>query len=407
MHYYAARNPPLEISVPVELAARVRRIKPSPTLAVTARAGELRAAGKDVLSLAAGEPDFDTPEHIKAAAVAAIAAGRTKYTPVGGTPGLKKAIAGKHERDNGLHFEPNQIVASTGGKQACYNLCQALLDDGDEVVIPAPYWVSYPAMATLAGGVPVAIPTTAEARYKITPEQLEAAITPRTKLLFLNSPSNPSGMVYTKAELAALGEVLLRHPRVFVATDDMYEKIVWMDEPFADIINACPALADRTVVIYAVSKSYAMTGWRLGWACGPKPVIAAMSAIQSQSTSNPSSISQAAAEAALNGDQSCVTEMVAAFRRRHDRVVAGLNAIPGVRCLRGDGTFYAFPDVTRLIAHLGVKDDVELAKRLLDDALVALVPGTAFGAPGHLRLSFATSGKVIDEALARIARLAA
>lgn len=389
-----------------ELAARVRRIKPSPTLAVTARAGELRAAGKDVLSLAAGEPDFDTPDHIKEAAKRAIAEGRTKYTPVGGTPALKKAIALKHERDNGFHFRPSQIIASTGGKQACYNICQALLDDGDEVVIPAPYWVSYPAMVLLAGGVPVSIDTTAQTRFKITPDQLERAITPHTKLLFLNSPSNPSGMVYTKAELEALAQVLLKHPRVFIATDDMYEHILWTKAPFVDIVNACPQLADRTIVISAVSKTYAMTGWRLGWACGPEDVIKAMSAIQSQSTSNPNSIAQAAAEAALTGDQSCVGTMVAEFHKRHDRVVAGLNQIPGVHCLPGDGTFYAFPNVEGLIRHLGVGDDVELAKKLLDDALVALVPGTAFGAPGHLRLSFATSQKVLDGALERIAKLA-
>ncbi|HEU0198357.1 MAG TPA: pyridoxal phosphate-dependent aminotransferase [Nevskiaceae bacterium] len=390
----------------IELAARTRRIKPSPTLAVTARAAELRAQGQDVLSLAAGEPDFDTPEHIKAAAIAALKAGRTKYTPVAGTPSLRKAIAAKHKRDNGLKFEINQICASTGGKQACYNLCQAILNDGDEVVIPAPYWVSYPAMAALAGATPVAIETDAAAHYKVTPAQLEAAITPRTKLLFLNSPSNPSGMVYTRAELAALGEVLLRHPQVVIATDDMYEKILWAAEPFSNIINACPELASRTVVIYAVSKTYAMTGWRLGWACGPKDIIAAMSKIQSQSTSNPNSIAQAAAEAALNGDQSCVGTMVTAFKKRHDFVVAGLNDIPGVHCVSGDGTFYAFPNVSGLIKHLGVKDDVELATRLLDDALVALVPGTAFGTPNHVRLSFATSDKVLTEALARIRKLA-
>ncbi|MDN5873439.1 MAG: pyridoxal phosphate-dependent aminotransferase [Sinobacteraceae bacterium] len=390
----------------IQLAARARRIKPSPTLAVTARAGQLRAEGKDVLSLSAGEPDFDTPEHVKAAAIQAIADGKTKYTPVGGTPALKAAIAAKHKRDNGLDYTPSQIIASTGGKQACYNICQTLLDDGDEVLILAPYWVSYPAMAELAGGVPVVIKTTAEARFKITPQQLEQAITPRTKLLFLNSPSNPSGMIYNKAELAALGEVLLRYPQVFIATDDMYEHIRWTGEPFSNILNACPALTERTLVISAVSKTYAMTGWRLGWACGPENVVKAMSAIQSQSTSNPNSIAQAAAEAALNGDQTCVGEMVAEFHKRHDNVVAGLNKIPGVQCLAGDGTFYVFPNVEGLIRKLGVKDDIELAKRLLDDALVALVPGTAFGTPGHLRLSFATSPAVLDGALERIAKLA-
>jgi aspartate aminotransferase len=392
--------------VDFQLAERVRRIKPSPTLAVTAKAGELKAQGKDVLSLGAGEPDFDTPAHIKAAGEKAIRDGITKYTPVGGRPSLKKAIITKHERDNGLKYEPAQVLASCGGKQACYNLCQALLDSGDEVIIPAPYWVSYPDMALLADGKPVFIETSAETRYKITPAQLEKVITPRSKLIFLNSPSNPSGMAYTKAELAALGEVLRKHPRIVIATDDMYEKILWAKEPFANIINACPDLYDRTVVIHAVSKTYSMTGWRLGWACGPKPIIQAMSDIQSQSTSNPTSISQVAAEAALLGDQACVAEMVLAFKRRHDLLVDGLNRIPGVRCPPGDGTFYAFPNVDGLIAKLGVKDDLALSDKLLNEALVAVVPGSAFGSPGHLRLSFATSDEILQQSIVRIAKLA-
>lgn len=390
----------------IELAARVRRIKPSPTLAVTAKAGELKAAGKDVLSLGAGEPDFDTPDHIKAAAVKAIADGFTKYTPVGGTPSLKKAIVAKHQRDNGLEYAPAQILASCGGKQSCYNLCQVLLNDGDEVIIPAPYWVSYPDMALLAGGQPAIIETSAATRYKITAEQLEATITPRTRLMFLNSPSNPSGMAYTKAELAALGAVLLKHPQIVIATDDMYEKILWAEEPFCNILNACPELYDRTVVIHAVSKTYAMTGWRLGWACGPKDLIRAMTAIQSQSTSNPCSISQVAAETALNGDQACVAQMTEAFKRRHDLLVEGLNKIPGVCCLPGDGTFYVFPDVSGLIEKLGVRDDLALADKLINEALVALVPGSAFGTPGHLRLSFATSDDVLIKCLQRIAEFA-
>lgn len=386
----------------ISFADRVRRIKPSPTLAVSAKAGEMKAAGKDVLSLSAGEPDFDTPEHIKAAAIKAIHDGFTKYTAVGGTPGLKKAIIAKHARDNQLNYEPAQVLASVGGKQACYNLCQALLNAGDEVLIPAPYWVSYPDMALLADGVPVFIDTTPAARYKITAAQLEAAITPRSKLLFLNSPSNPSGMAYTRAELAALGEVLRKHPRIVIATDDMYEKILWAAEPFSNIINVCPDLYDRTVVIHAVSKTYSMTGWRLGWACGPKGLITQMSNIQSQSTSNPTSISQVAAEAALNGDQSCVAVMTAAFKQRHDLLVAGLNRIPGIACAPGDGTFYAFPDVSGLIAAKGLKDDLELADKLLNESLVALVPGSAFGTPGTVRLSFATSEKVLNESLKRI-----
>jgi aspartate aminotransferase len=388
------------------LAARVGRIKPSPTLAVTAKAAELKAAGHDVLSLGAGEPDFDTPAHVRAAATKAIADGFTRYTAVGGTPSLKKAIIAKHQRDNGLDYAPAQVLASVGGKQACYNLCQALLNSGDEVIIPAPFWVSYPDMVLLADGTPVILPTTAATRYKITAAQLEAAITPKTKLLFLNSPSNPSGMAYTKAELTALGEVLRKHPRIVIASDDMYEKILWAPEPFANIVNACPDLYARTVLIHAVSKTYAMTGWRLGWACGPKQLITAMADIQSQSTSNPTSISQVAAETALNGDQTCVTEMTVAFKRRHDLLVAGLNQIPGIKCLHGDGTFYVFPDVTGLVAKLGVADDLALSDLLLQKALVALVPGSAFGTPGHLRLSFATSDTVLEKSLERIAKIA-
>ncbi len=388
------------------LSQRVGRIKPSPTLAVTAKAAELKAQGVDVMSLGAGEPDFDTPAHIKEAAHKAIRDGFTKYTAVGGIPSLKKAIADKMKRDNALDYKPNQIVASTGGKQACYNLCQALLDDGDESIIPAPYWVSYPDMVLLAGGTPVFIPTTAATRFKITPEQLERAITTRTRLFWINSPSNPSGMAYTHAELKALGEVLRRHPQVVIATDDMYEKILWAPEPFANIINLCPDLYERTVVIHAASKTYSMTGWRLGWACGPAKLIAAMTDIQSQSTSNPNSIAQVAVEAALNGDQACVTEMVKAFKGRHDRLVEALNGIPGVKCEPGDGTFYAFPNVEGLMKKLGCKDDLELSDVLLQKARVAVVPGSAFGAPGYLRLSFATSDKVLAESVARIKALA-
>ncbi|HUR39654.1 MAG TPA: pyridoxal phosphate-dependent aminotransferase [Verrucomicrobiae bacterium] len=389
-----------------DLAQRVGRIKPSPTLAVTAKAAELKAQGIDVMSLGAGEPDFDTPAHIKEAAYKAIRDGFTKYTAVGGTPGLKKAIAAKMARDNKLDYKPNQILVSNGGKQSCYNLCQALLNDGDESVIPAPYWVSYPDMVLLAGGKPVFIPTTAATRFKITPEQLERAITPRTRLFWINSPSNPSGMAYTAAELKALGEVLRKHPQVLIATDDMYEKILWTAEPFSNLINVCPDLYDRTIVIHAVSKTYSMTGWRIGWACGPAKLIAAMTDIQSQSTSNPNSIAQVAAEAALNGDQACVGEMVAAFKKRHDKLVADLNTIPGVSCEPGDGTFYAFPDFSGLMNKLGCADDVALTDLLLQKARVAAVMGSAFGAPGYLRLSFATSDKVLDESVARFKAIA-
>jgi aspartate aminotransferase len=393
--------------VAFQLSQRVSRIKPSPTLAVTAKAAELKAQGVDVVSLGAGEPDFDTPGHIKEAAHKAIRDGFTKYTAVGGIPGLKKAIVAKMKRDNALDYQPNQVLVSNGGKQACYNLCQALLNDGDESIIPAPYWVSYPDMVLLAGGTPVFIPTTAATRFKIAPEQLERAITPRTRLFWINSPSNPSGMAYTRAELAALGEVLRRHPQVLVATDDMYEKILWAAEAFCNLVNVCPDLYDRTVVIHAVSKTYAMTGWRIGWACGPSRLITAMADIQSQSTSNPNSIAQVAAEAALNGDQACVGEMARAFKGRHDRLVAGLNAIDGVKCEPGDGTFYAFPNFEGLMRRLGCADDLALADVLLQKGRVAVVPGSAFGAPGYLRLSFATSDAMLAEAVARIRALAA
>ncbi len=391
----------------MELAQRSGRIKPSPTLAVTAKAAELKAQGIDVLSLGAGEPDFDTPQHIKDAAIKALAIGFTKYTAVGGIPSLKQAIIEKHRRDNGLDYKPTQVVVSSGGKQSCYNLCQALLNAGDEVIVPAPYWVSYPDMVLLAEATPVFIPTLAATRFKITAEQLEKAITPRTRLIWLNSPSNPSGMAYTRDELQSLGEVLRKHPRIVIASDDMYEKILWTTEPFVDLLNVCPDLYERTVLIHAVSKTYSMTGWRIGWACGPAPLITAMTDMQSHSTSNPNSIAQMAAEAALTGDQSCVTQMVTAFKGRHDRLVAGLNGIPGVKCLPGDGTFYAFPDFSGLMQKLGCKNDLELADLILQKGRVALVPGSAFGAPGYMRLSFATSDKVLTESVARIKALAA
>ncbi len=389
----------------MQLSERVQRIKPSPTLAVTARAAELRAAGQDIIGLGAGEPDFDTPEHIKAAAKAAIDSGFTKYTPVGGTPGLKQAIIDKFQRDNGLSYTADQVLVSCGGKQSYFNLCQALLNDGDEVVIPAPYWVSYPDMALLAGGEPVIIPTSIEDDFKITPEKLAAAITPRTKLVTLNSPSNPSGKAYSLAELAALGEVLKQHPDVLIATDDMYEHIVWTEEGFCNILNATPELYDRTLVMNGVSKAYSMTGWRIGYAAGPVDLVKAMTKIQSQSTSNPTSISQKASEAALNGDQGCVAEMVKAFKERHDFVVESLNAMEGVRCLPSEGTFYSFPDFSGVIARLeGVDDDLQFGEFLIEKAGVAMVPGSAFGAPGAMRISFATSRENLEKALERVAR---
>ena len=323
----------------INLSDRVQRIKPSPTLAITSKAAELRAQGKDIIGLGAGEPDFDTPDHIKQAAIEAINAGKTKYTPVDGTPGLKKAVIDKFKRENGLDYEAGQILVSSGGKQSFFNMALALLNDGDEAIIPAPYWVSYPDMVKVAGGVPVILETDLDSRFKITPQQLEQAITPKTRLFVINSPSNPSGMAYSKEELAALGEVLKKHPDIVIATDDMYEHILWTGQPFVNIVNACPELYDRTVVMNGVSKAYSMTGWRIGYAGGPQKLIAAMKKVQSQSTSNPASISQAAAEAALSGDQQCVKDMVKAFKERHDYVVDALNKLPGVTCAPGDGTF--------------------------------------------------------------------
>ena len=384
------------------LSERVQRIKPSPTLAVTARAAELRAQGMDVIGLGAGEPDFDTPAPICQAAREAIAQGKTRYTPVDGVPSLRRAISDKLRRDNGLDYPAEQILVSSGAKHSLFNLCLALLNPGDEVIIPAPYWVSYPDMVLVADGTPVTVATDMATGYRMSPEQLKAAITPRTRLLVLNSPSNPSGKAYRRADWQALGEVLRRHPDVLIVTDDIYESILWMEEPFSNIVMACPDLADRTVVVNGVSKAYAMTGWRIGYAAGPADIIKAMKKIQSQSTSNPSSISQAAAEAALSGDQSCVMNMVKAFRERHDYVHQRLNALPGVRCLPSDGTFYAFPDFAETMAGRSETDDIAFAENLLSQAQVALVPGSAFGMPRHMRLSYATGMDNLQQALDRI-----
>ncbi len=387
----------------VQLSDRVNSIKPSPTLAVTNRAAELRAAGKNIIGLGAGEPDFDTPDHIKQAAISALNDGFTKYTAVDGTPGLKKAIINKFKQDNGLEYAANQILVSCGGKQSFFNLSLALLNAGDEVVIPAPYWVSYPDMVLVADGTPVIVTTTQEQRFKMTAEQLAAAITERTRLVVLNSPSNPTGVAYSLDELKALGEVLKKHPQVLIATDDMYEHILLNDQAFCNILNACPELYDRTIVLNGVSKAYSMTGWRIGYAAGPAKLIGAMKKIQSQSTSNPTSIAQVAAQAALEGDQACVIEMVKAFRQRHDYVLEALNAIEGVECIPADGTFYAFPSFQGVIDRdARFENDLDLAEFLLNEAGVALVPGSAFGAPGNMRLSFATSLETLQDAIGRI-----
>jgi len=389
--------------VDIQLAERVNRVKPSPTMAVTARAAEMRAAGHDIIGLGAGEPDFDTPDHISAAAIDAIHDGQTRYTAVDGSAALKQAIQSKFARENDLHFELNQILVSSGAKQSLYNLFSAVLNAGDEVVIPAPYWVSYPDMALLADALPKVIEADQSQRFKITPEQLDAAITERTRIVVLNSPSNPTGVAYSRAEFEALGAVLRCYPEVLIASDDIYEHILWTDEGFSNIAMVCPDLLARTVVVNGVSKGYAMTGWRIGYAAGPANVIAAMKKIQSQSTSNASSISQAASVAALNGDQSVIAPMVKAFRERHDYVVERLNAMRGVECIAGDGTFYAYPDVSEAISTIdAVSSDTELAEYLISEANVALVPGTAFGLPGHLRLSFATSMANLEQAMDRL-----
>lgn len=374
-------------------------------MAVSALASEMRAKGRPVIDLGAGEPDFDTPEHIKSAAIEAIRKGQTKYTPVEGTAALKTAIIEKFRRDNGLEYGPDQIVVSSGAKQTCYNVAMAVLNPGDEAIVPAPYWVSYPDMVKLADAEPVIVASTIEQRFKITPKALQAAITDKTRLLFLNSPSNPTGTAYTRAEWRALGAVLQHYPNVVIAADDMYEHIFWGKEPFCSIAAACPELYDRVVTINGVSKCYAMTGWRIGYAGGPRTIVAAMKKLQGQSTSNPCSISQAASVAALAGDQACVSEMNEAFRQRHEFITNALNGLPGFQCIRADGAFYAFPDVSEAIRKLGVADDIAFAELLLKKADVAVVPGSAFGAPGFIRLSFACSTDTLKEAVVRIGRI--
>ncbi len=387
----------------IKLSNRVNAVKPSPTLAITARAAQMRAAGHDIIGLGAGEPDFDTPEFIKQAAIDAINKGFTKYTAVDGIAPLKKAIIDKFKNDNGLEYNAKQILVSCGGKQSSFNLTQALLNAGDEVIIPAPYWVSYPDMVLLADGVPVIIETTQAQNFKISPEQLRAAITEKTRLIFINSPSNPSGSAYSLDELKALGDVLTDFPNIIIATDDMYEHILWEGKQFVNILNAHPEFYDRTIVMNGVSKAYSMTGWRIGYAAGNEKLIEAMCTIQSQSTSNPTSISQYAALAALTGDQSFIAEMNKEFKKRHDFVVAELNTIEGVECVETDGTFYVFPNIEKLLERLdGIDDDLAFSDYLIEKAGVALVPGSAFGTAGHIRLSIATSMENLKTALDRI-----
>ena len=395
------------------LATRLSNIKPSPTMAISAKAKEMKAAGVPVIGLAAGEPDFDTPDFIKEAAYQAIKDGQTKYTAVDGTPALKAAVAAKFARENGLDYAAKtEISVGTGGKQVLYNAFMAILNPGDEVLIPAPYWVSYPDMAILAEGTPTFITGPADKGFKVQPEDLRAALTPKTKIFILNSPSNPTGAAYTGAELQALAEVLLDFPRVLIVTDDMYEHLVYDAFDYTTIAQACPELKDRTLTCNGVSKAYAMTGWRIGYAGGPAALIKAMAKIQSQSTSNPSSVSQAAALAGLEGDSSFLAERNAVFKMRRDLVVEQLNALPGIDCAKPQGAFYVYPSLTGLIGKktptgTSISSDSDFATYLLDAAHVAVVPGVAFGLSPYFRISYATSTQALEDAMTRIGKAVA
>jgi aspartate aminotransferase len=387
----------------ITLSRRVQTIKPSPVLSTAALAGQLKAAGKSIVSLAIGEPDFDTPLHIKKAGIEAIEQGFTKYTPTDGIVDLKQAVIDKFKNENQLSYSLAEVTVSVGAKDCLFNLTQALLNPGDEVIIPAPYWVSYPDIVLLAEAVPVTVPGTFDDDYKLTPEKLEKAITPKTRLLIINSPSNPTGKAYSGEELKALGEVLARHPQVFVVSDDIYESILWGKE-FKNILNVCPELRERTIVVNSVSKTYAMTGWRIGYAAGPATLITAMNNIQSQSISSPPSMAQKAALSALRGDKASVQEMVIAYKERHAYLYEALKNLPGVRVSPADGTFYLFLDIQEAIRHKGLSNDIEFAAKLLEEVGLALIPGTAFGAPGHIRLSFAASLATLEEAVNRFTR---
>ncbi len=395
----------------IKLSDRIQQVKPSATLAITAKAAELRAAGRNIISLSVGEPDFDTPKAACEAGKKAIDEGFTRYTAVPGIPELRQVIAEKFKRDNGLDYEAADILVSTGGKQCIFNMLQAMINSGDEVVIPAPYWVSYPDMVLLAEGAPVIVDTTADNNFKLSADQLEASITQKTRLLLLNSPSNPTGMAYSAEDLASLGEVIRQHPDVAVATDDMYEKILFDGKQFATFAQVNPDLKDRTITLNGVSKAYCMTGWRIGFCAGPGHLIKAMAKIQGQSTSNPSSISQKAALAALTGPTDALEEMVRTYESRREWLVAAINAIPGMHCIKPDGAFYVFPSVADWVGKqtstgTELTDDVAICEWLLDETGVALVPGTAFGSPGHIRFSYAVSQDTLEDAVGRIAKAA-
>jgi aspartate aminotransferase len=384
------------------LSERVIKVKPSATIAISSKAMEMRSAGVDVISMSAGEPDFDTPEYIKDAAKMAMDSGMTKYTQVDGVPDLKQAIINKFSEDNDLIYDPENILVSTGAKQTLYNLFQAILGPGDEVIIISPYWVSYPDMVLLADAKPVIVDTFQENDFALDISALADAINDKTKLVIINSPSNPTGITFSRSDYESIGAILQNHPDVYVATDDMYEYIYWGDEPFISFAQACPSLFDRTITINGVSKSYAMTGWRIGYCGGPSDVIGGMKKVQSQSTSNASSISQAAAIAALNGSKDEIDSMVEQYKLRHDYLCSALNDIDGFKTTPGTGAFYLFPDVMNIIEQKGFADDIELSQYLIEKANVAVVPGSAFGSPGYIRLSYATSLELIKEAVNRI-----
>lgn len=389
----------------ITLSKRIQSIKPSPTLALAAKAKELQAQGKDIIDLTVGEPDFPTPQHIKNAAIAAINGNFTKYTAVDGIPKLKQAIVNKLKNENALSYEAKQILVSVGAKHSLYNLIQTIINPNDEVIIPAPYWVSYPDMVLLADGKPVIIPTTIQQNFKITPQQLTQAITPATRAIIINSPSNPSGMAYSKKELQALATILQQHPHIAVISDDIYEHILWNHLPFTNILNACPELSQQTIIINGVSKSYAMTGWRIGYAAGPTHIINAMKNIQSQSTSNPTSIAQIAAETALREDQSFIHNMQNEFKKRHDYFITALNQIDGFSAASADGAFYAFPQITSAMRRLNYQTDTEFSEFLLNKAGIATVPGSAFGTPGYLRFSYATSLEKLQKAIENLSTI--
>ena len=384
------------------LSDRVKKVKPSATITISAKAMDLRANGIDVISLSAGEPDFDTPEHIKQAAIEAINKGQTKYTQVDGTPELKDAIISKFNRDNNLHYQRENIIVSTGAKQTLYNLFQSVLGPDDEVVIISPYWVSYPDMVILADAKPVIVETHQEDDFNIDMDSFKAALTDKTKLLILNSPSNPTGITYTKEQYESMGKILSDYPNVLIATDDMYEHIYWGNEPFTSFAEVCPNLFDRTITVNGVSKAYAMTGWRIGYCGAPESIVKGMKKVQGQSTSNPSSISQVAAIAALNGSHDVLKMMVDEYKKRHDYMCDALNDINGFNTSPGTGAFYLFPEVRSVIESKGFADDIEFSSFLIDQANVAVIPGSAFGAEGSIRISYATSMELLKESISRI-----